>query len=150
MIYKIAQKIRSIYWRVFQPNTYGVKAAVFNRFGDVLLVKLSYHDGWYLPGGGISRQEDAQAALMRELGEEVGIRNFTNIQEFGNYLNAKEGKKDHIVLFKMETDELPRPSMGEVVEAKFFSNDSLPADTSPATRRRLEELFNAKSLTGEW
>lgn len=150
MIYKIAQKIRSIYWRVFQPSTYGVKAAVFNQAGDVLLVKLSYHDGWYLPGGGIRRQEDAQVALRRELGEEVGIRNFTSIQEFGNYLNTKEGKKDHIALFKVETSDRPLPSMGEVVEARFFSKDDLPADTSPATRRRIEELFNARPLTGEW
>lgn len=126
MLYRIAQKIRSLYWRIFQPSTFGVKAAVFNRSGDILLVRLSYHDGWYLPGGGIGRRETEQGALARELREEVGVRNFDKLEIFARYLNKKEGKKDHVVVFKLVTDETPKPSMGEVVDARFFPQDRAP------------------------
>jgi ADP-ribose pyrophosphatase YjhB (NUDIX family) len=126
MLYRIAQKIRSLYWRIFQPSTFGVKAAVFNRSGDILLVRLSYHDGWYLPGGGIGRRETEQGALARELREEVGVRNFDKLEIFARYLNKKEGKKDHVVVFKLVTDETPKPSMGEVVDARFFPARSRP------------------------
>lgn len=56
------------------PNTYyrvSLKAVIRNRNGEVLCVK-EKTPFWELPGGGIDHGEDVQAALARELQEEIG------------------------------------------------------------------------------
>jgi 8-oxo-dGTP pyrophosphatase MutT (NUDIX family) len=46
---------------------------VINRNGHVLLVRHSYMPGWSLPGGGVDRGEPPDVAVVRELGEEIGL-----------------------------------------------------------------------------
>ena len=41
--------------------------------GEVLLVRQSYRNGWGVPGGLLDRGERPEAAVVRELREEVGI-----------------------------------------------------------------------------
>ena len=62
-----------IYWRIAKPVTFGVRAVVQAQDGRVLLVKHTYDKYWYLPGGAVKRGEAAEAALTRELREELGI-----------------------------------------------------------------------------
>ncbi|UUO25420.1 NUDIX domain-containing protein [Colwellia sp. M166] len=50
----------------------------------LLLFTARYHD-YSLPGGGIDEGEDNITGLIRELREETGAHNVTNIQEFGYY-----------------------------------------------------------------
>jgi len=39
----------------------------------VLLVRHTYSEGWYFPGGGVKNQETPKAAVIRELKEETGV-----------------------------------------------------------------------------
>ena len=50
-----------------------MSGAVFDGEGRVLLVRQSYVAGWRLPGGGVGRGEPPDAAMRRELAEEVGL-----------------------------------------------------------------------------
>ncbi|MES2906548.1 MAG: NUDIX domain-containing protein, partial [Pseudomonadota bacterium] len=52
--------------------TLGVRAVVL-KGDDVLLVRHTYMDGWYLPGGGVDRGEALEKAAVRECFEEVGV-----------------------------------------------------------------------------
>ena len=56
-----------------------VRALVIDHTDQVLMVKLVFPNGvwWVLPGGGIEENEDHDAALRRELAEEVGLFDFT-------------------------------------------------------------------------
>ncbi|MBN1285997.1 MAG: NUDIX hydrolase [Anaerolineae bacterium] len=56
--------------------TAGVAGVVVNDEGRVLLLEHVYHveHPWGLPGGWIDRHEDPDAALIRELMEETGLR----------------------------------------------------------------------------
>ena len=61
----------------YRPN---VGAALFNRDGQVLVARrtdIGRAPGadavWQMPQGGIDADEDPRAAVMRELGEEIGI-----------------------------------------------------------------------------
>ncbi len=55
-----------------------VRGLVIDSSNDVLMVKLVFPEGvwWVMPGGGIEENEDAHAALQRELAEEVGLTQF--------------------------------------------------------------------------
>ena len=55
--------------------TVGVAVIVINEFGEILVVKRQWWLGgdYVLPGGGLERGEDFEAAAVRELREETGL-----------------------------------------------------------------------------
>jgi 8-oxo-dGTP pyrophosphatase MutT (NUDIX family) len=56
------------------PRTRGAAAALLlDELGRVLLVKPTYKDGWFLPGGVIEAGESPLAACVRECEEELGL-----------------------------------------------------------------------------
>ncbi|MBE7211559.1 MAG: RNA pyrophosphohydrolase [Gluconacetobacter diazotrophicus] len=75
----------------YRPN---VGAALFNRDGLVLVARradLPNAEGapgvWQLPQGGIDADEDPAAAVLRELGEEIGTANARIIGEHPEWLS---------------------------------------------------------------
>ena len=52
--------------------TIGVRALVLDDDGRICLVRHSYRDGWYLPGGGVKTGESLVDAMQRER-EETGV-----------------------------------------------------------------------------
>lgn len=61
--YKILHNLRKIYWRIFAPVTVGVRAVIVNPANEILLVRHSYLQGWYLPGGKADRKESLTECL---------------------------------------------------------------------------------------
>ncbi|REF00224.1 NUDIX domain-containing protein [Thermomonospora umbrina] len=56
------------------PRTRGAAAALLlDDLGRVLLVKPTYKEGWFLPGGVIEQGESPLAACVRECEEELGF-----------------------------------------------------------------------------
>ncbi|RAY11096.1 NUDIX hydrolase [Actinomadura craniellae] len=56
------------------PRTRGAAAALLlDDAGRILLVKPTYKDGWFLPGGVIEAGESPLAACVRECEEELGF-----------------------------------------------------------------------------
>jgi 8-oxo-dGTP pyrophosphatase MutT (NUDIX family) len=56
------------------PRTRGAAAALLlDDQGDVLLVKPTYKEGWFLPGGVIEEGESPLTACVRECQEELGF-----------------------------------------------------------------------------
>ena len=63
-------------WRLCAPRfTAGVVGVIVNEAGQILLVEHVFHaeKPWGLPGGWVGRRENPDAALVRELVEEVGM-----------------------------------------------------------------------------
>ena len=154
VLLRIADRLRRMWWRAYGPRTIGVRGVVSDGDGRVLLVRHSYGPlTWHLPGGGVKRRESLTDAVLRELREEVGIEvpgGTTSLTLIGAYSNLSEGKSDHIALFRVEGWERHESSSAEVTESGFFPPDDPPPDTSPGTRRRLEELAGKVPVGFRW
>ena len=147
----IAYKIATIYWKIFRPQTFGVKLLLIND-GKVLLVEHSYTRGYHLPGGGVKSGEMFEQALKREILEELGLY-FNDIQLFGVYQNTKQGKIDTVITFISTTPvDLNKAKLSnEINRADFFSLDILPENITPGSRKRIQEyLSNNFPTAKEW
>ena len=74
----------------YRPN---VGAVLFNALGEVFVARRAdlpnaegAPGGWQLPQGGIDRDEDPRAAVLRELEEEIGTGEATIIGEHPDWL----------------------------------------------------------------
>ncbi len=129
--------------RMRRAMTLGVRAAVLDGEGKVLLVRHSYTPGWYLPGGGVEKGETTEVALERELMEEGGVALAGPAELFGLYLNRTISSRDHVALFVCRQwlqEKAPQVPNLEILEWGFFSPVDLPSGTTDATRRRLAEI----------
>ncbi|MFT4097340.1 MAG: NUDIX domain-containing protein [Rhodoblastus sp.] len=129
--------------------TLGVRAAVIDSQGRVLLVRHTYVAGWYLPGGGVERGEAAVDALARELLEEGGVT-LTAPPQLRS-LHHNRGR-DHVAFYvaRAFAQAAPKQPDWEIAEAGFFAPHALPEGATPATRARLAEVFDGAEVTAKW
>ena len=153
--HRLIGKAARFYWRVVKPRTLGVRAIVVDEQDRIALVRHTYADAWYLPGGGVKKGESFEAALLRELEEEIAITDARIDHILGVYHNRGEAKDDHIVIFvvRVAADAaaaLAKADLGEIDEVGWFSPDRLPAGTSAATGRRIAEYKAGALGSGTW
>ena len=141
-----------LWWRIRKPRTLGVRAVALDPDERIVLVRHTYADPWYLPGGGVDRWESCADAVRRELEEEAGLAEARIERILGVYHNTSESKDDHIVAFVVRVDAAPlRPTDKlEIAEARWFPLDGLPDNASPATLRRIAEYRAGAVGTGDW
>jgi ADP-ribose pyrophosphatase YjhB (NUDIX family) len=146
---KFLYRLRELFWKIRKPVTLGAHAIVLKK-ENVLLVRLSYYDGWFLPGGAVDRGESFEEAAKRELSEECGIK-AQNTKLQGIYLNRNDGKINHVAVYVVEdfSGELKKDAM-EIEEIKFFSTEQLPGDLRAGHRRRIEEYLGKRKLEVLW
>jgi 8-oxo-dGTP diphosphatase len=131
---------RGLARRVRRPTEVGVRVLVA-RGDQVLLVR---HRGgaapWSLPGGGVGRNESLAGAAVREVREEAGCP--VELQGLlGVYHAFFEGMSNHIAVFVCAPLAEPRPPVGdlEIVDARFFRRDALPAGIDRGSTLRIAE-----------
>lgn len=139
-----------IYWRITKPVTFGVRAIVLGPDGKLLLVKHTYDKYWYLPGGAMKRGEEAEAALKREVKEELGIAELRLARKLGTYVSTREGKRDTIAVFVAHAAAMGKRQRLEIAAAEWFAPEALPPDVSPATRRRIAEFQGTRAVEPAW
>lgn len=142
-------RVRRLGWAVARPLTLGVRALLISD-GKVVLVRHTYQDGWYLPGGRVERHETLEEALRRELAEEIGA-SIDDPKLFGVYTNFCEHKSDHVVVFYASDYSLGQPRKMEIADLDSFPLNDLPTDLSPGSRRRIDEYLRAgEPVVGMW
>jgi len=142
--------LRRLYWRIFRPETRGVRAILCTSNSSILLVRHNYDHHWYLPGGAVRRGEADEDAIRRELREELDITDISIGSCLGTYHSQAEYKKDTIVVFVASGTWRGQASRLEIDKALVADLNKLPADTSPATRRRIEEHLGMSQRTDRW
>lgn len=136
-----------------RPMTLGVRAVIHDKArATVFLIRHTYVPGWQLPGGGVEIGETAEAALEREVREECDIALTGPATLKSAHFNRQASRRDHVLLYLMTDFRVlsqKQPDM-EIAEGGFFPLDRLPDDTTPATRRRLAELFDGAAVSPYW
>ncbi|NUS18235.1 MAG: DNA mismatch repair protein MutT, partial [Mesorhizobium sp.] len=68
------------------------------------------------------------------------------------HFNRRSSNRDHVGLYLIEAFSQTAPKLPdhEISEAGFFPLDRLPEDTTPATRRRIAEIFGSPAASAYW
>jgi ADP-ribose pyrophosphatase YjhB (NUDIX family) len=152
LCHRLIGKAARLYWRVVRPRTLGVRALVIDDQGRIALVRHTYTDHWYLPGGGVKKKESYARALARELREEIALSDFAVERLLGVYHSLREHKDDHIVVYVVRAGATPirKAAIMEIADAGWFAPDALPDGVSAATLRRIREYRDGVIGGGDW
>ena len=132
---RIAHGVRKLWWRLCRPRSEGCRVLAFDAGGRLLLIRHSYGSGlWMPPGGGLGRREGAIASALRELREETACA-LEDAIEIAVAEEGLHGARNRVHVIAGRTGDAPRPDGREVIEARFFPVDALPA-LLPAHLRR--------------
>jgi 8-oxo-dGTP pyrophosphatase MutT (NUDIX family) len=139
-----------LYWFFRRPTTAGTRAIALTPEGKVILIRHSYIPGWHLPGGGKGRHEEASAAVLRELREEIGLISHDGLATMAEYEHVIDFKHDRVSLFVVRNVAYaPHPTL-EIVDVGEFELDDLPTDASLPTVRRLAEFQGKAAVQDGW
>ncbi len=142
-----------VWFRWRRAMTLGVRVAVENAEGRVLLVRHTYTDGLYLPGGGVEPGEHAALSAERELLEEVGVVRTGALELIGVYSSDPFFRGDHVLFYRLPEGAWRQgepTSRGEISERMWIDPRNVPADATPGTRRRLAELYAGGEASPFW
>ena len=131
------QRGRRLLWFFTRPRTEGAHAIPVTPDGKIVLVTLSYARGWRLPGGGVKRGEDPEAAALRELREEIGMTAHGAVEKVTVFTHRPDFRQAVGSLFLVrDVTYRPRWSL-EIKSVRAFGLDALPPDMPGITRRLL-------------
>lgn len=137
--------------RASRGMTLGVRAVAVDGEGRVMLVRHTYLEGWWLPGGGVDRGEATGDAAARELFEETGLKATAPGRLLSVHSNERFFPGDHVLVYRFEAFEVGELThRGEIAEARWFDPGQLPADAHRSTRARLGEIFGGAPVDPLW
>ena len=139
---KFLYAIYKLPWAITRPITLGVRILLV-KDGQVLLVKPTYQNGWYLIGGGVKRNETLEQAARREAKEEVGAE-LGRLELFGIFTSFYESKSDHIAVFQCTDFTYTGKKDFEIEQFGLFPLDSLPADILQGPESRIQEYLQGQ------
>lgn len=120
--------------------TIGVSGIVLDDRNRILLLRHRLRESadWELPGGFIRRGEDLQAALRRELKEETGYS--VRVISRPAIAMPRASHLDVSFVARIVGGSL-NVDPGEVLEARFFAPEELPAELKPDQQRELGQAL---------
>ena len=150
----LRKQVFRTWFRLSRPMTLGVRAAVKNESGEILLVRHTYVKGLYFPGGGVERGETVLTSLGRELEEEAGVRLIGSPNWVGIFSNHRVMKNDHVCFYTIEAADWQstgnNPIGREISEIVWCDPHNPPEEATPGTHRRLSELVTARPPGAYW
>jgi len=123
----------------------GVGVVARTEDGRILLIRRTDTGGWALPGGTLEWGEQLSQAIPREVEEESGARWLGLGRVTGIYSRPDRDPRFHTVTICV-TAEVAEPVRGpknqlEILEARLFTPDELPAELSMGTGDMLHDAL---------
>lgn len=150
---RLRARLFHLYFRLKRPVTFGVRGLIHDADrNSVFLIRHTYVPGWQFPGGGVEVGETAFEALQRELFEEGNIELSGSPVLKSIHFNRRASRRDHVAFYLVESYRQAAPKIPdwEIAEAGFFPLDGLPKGTTPATLRRIAEVFGGATVSHDW
>lgn len=115
-------------------------AIIFDDEGRVLLLEHVFRPdgGWGIPGGFLSKGEQPETALRREMREEIGIE-LEQVEIL--FARTLPRPRQIEIYFRARAIGMPQPCSFEIRKAAWFSVDSLPAELSRDQRRLIQRAL---------
>ena len=135
-----------------QPRfTVTAGAVVLDEEGRVLLLRhaLRKGSGWGIPGGFITRGEQPEDAVRREVREETGLA-LEGVELA--FVRTLEHVRQVEVIFRASMKAAALEGLKknfEIERAQWFALDALPADVGSDQRRIIERVLSARANTRE-
>ena len=136
--------------RLLKPDILGVRILLIKE-ESILLVKHTYQQQWYLPGGLVDKGESFPDAARREAAEELGVE-LRSINVFGIYFDSSEFGNDHTVVFYSNDFSHTGTTDLEIEQIYFFRFNSLPELLDTNSQNRIEEYlaWDGEVIIGPW
>ena len=117
-----------------------VGAMIFDDQGRILLLEHVFRSdsGWGIPGGFLSKGEQPENALRRELREEIGIE-VRNVEML--FVRTLSRPRQMEIYFRARAVGHPEPCSFEIKSAGWFSADDLPAELSQDQRHLIQRTL---------
>jgi ADP-ribose pyrophosphatase YjhB (NUDIX family) len=150
---RLRARLFHFFFLLRRPMTLGVRGLVHDRASNsVFLIRHTYVPGWQLPGGGVEVGETLIEALTRELAEEGNIALTAPPALRSVHFNRRSSNRDHVAFYLIESFNQTTPKLRdhEIADAGFFPLDRLPETTTPATLRRIAEVFADAAVSPFW
>lgn len=115
-------------------------AIIFDDEGRVLLLEHVFrpNGGWGIPGGFLSKGEQPETALRREMREEIGIE-LEGVEML--FARTLPRPRQIEIYFSARAIGTPRPCSFEIRTAEWFKIDNLPAELSKDQRRLIQRAL---------
>jgi 8-oxo-dGTP diphosphatase len=117
-----------------RPKTFGVQCVVQQGDAILLVRNTNGRTQWTLPGGSIARGESAEAAIRREVREEVSLP-LQQLQHLGAFDTTINYTRAHVeVCAGVAPDRQVTLDPAEILEARWFQPQALPPRAAAAAR----------------
>ena len=150
MFYRFLYLGFKIYCFIFRPIRMGVRVAMIEN-DKVWLIRHTYLDGWFLPGGGLNKWEALDQAARREAREETGAE-LGDVSLLGVFTSYRQWKTDHTAVFLCKDFKFEGVSDAEIAELKLFPITQLPENMYDLHQNVLKKYLagEIRSNVGEW
>lgn len=136
-VMRVANGLRTLGVRILRPVRLGARIVPVRADGQLLFVRHSYMPGWFFPGGAVDRGETTEAAALRELWEETGLRPTAAPTFVGIQFAEEAGVSDHVTVYAVPVTGTPQAQGWEISEICFAPADAPP---EPLTASMQEQL----------
>ncbi len=116
-------------------------AMIFDDENRILLLDHVFRpdSGWGIPGGFLTRNEQPEDGLRRELREEIGIE-VTDVSILFVRTLKRPGQVE--IYFRARAMGTPTPSSFEIKTAEWFAIDKLPEELSKDQKRLIHRVIS--------
>ena len=118
-------------------------AFIFDDNSRILLLEHVFRpdSGWGIPGGFLGKGEQPEAALRRELREEVALE-VSDVKFL--FARTLPQPRQVEIYFLCKPESVPSPSSFEIIKAEWFAMDTLPSELSRDQRTLIKHALSVR------
>lgn len=129
-------------WLTVPRQRVGVALVAFNEVNEIFMLRHVFHPTfeWGLPGGWLKKNEAPDVGVLRELKEETGLT-----AVLGPAVSVQHSSQPpHIgIVYVGQLNRGKVQLSHEIIEARWFPLDNLPAPLTPHTQQAIKAAIQA-------